>query len=1434
MENSNIVVQNPVPGTRILMFRGDTRSFILSLSYPQDGSAWLRTNIGHAKTARREIIREVENDLPLLGRDWFDLPMKRMDDQTFKITVPLCEVGHFEGKCFFLPKGEKRPLWPEGPNVAINVEPTGTCCSNIIYNAFVRQFGPNKSGDFFQNADENLIQCLDKKGYTVIPPSGTFRDLIKELDFIIGELGCRVIQLLPIHPTPTTYARMGRFGSPYAALSFTAVDSALAEFDSRATPLEQFIELVDAVHERQASIFIDIAINHTGWAAGLHETHPKWLVRDSDGKIEVPGAWGIVWADLTRLDYAQKDLWEYMADVFITWCRRGVDGFRCDAGYMIPVSAWQYIVAKVRDQYPDAIFLLEGLGGKISVSRDILNRANFNWAYSELFQNYSRSQIEAYLPGAIEISESDGIAVHFAETHDNLRLAERSKKYARMRTALNALCSSQGGFGFANGVEWHATEKINVHGSPSLNWNAKTNQVEHIRRLNTILKLHPAFHDRTDLSMAQKGKGNHLALVRHHRPSGKRLLVLANLDDEKETLVTWDSQKTGISKLSLTDLISGETVTVKKSHEQFSYVLDPGEVICLSDDPLDMNTILEADSQILLYPERIKIQRMRAKTLDIYRFYKGVRDLDTFDTDKMARKFAENPVEFCRGLNPFSDESRIITWQWPRDIRREVMIPPDHFLMVRSDTPFRARIMNEDRCLVQEEGLPCSDGSFFALFSPIHFSETYPSFSLKISVYTPGETQHAEGPLFFLPRAKDATVKQIFDRSDLSDHSLLMLGTNGRGGMLRTFVSWGELLSRYDALLAANLDDKIPEDRWIMFTRCRAWLVYQEYSQEICDDCFFSFHYSSDSKGTWRFQVPTGQGQHVFLSVYVEMVSGENYLRIVFNRESAKGRNGRLPDHEPVRLILRPDIENRNFHDTTKAYQGPEHTWQDAIDLKPDGFDFSPDQRHRLNMTISEGNFMWEPEWQYMVYRSKEAERGLDPDSDLFSPGYFHTDITGDDSVALVARISGENTPNPKIGTPMIKNSESLNFEKNKRSTPVDVLEKSMDQYTVNRGELHTVIAGYPWFLDWGRDALIFVRGLIAAGKTDVALDILKLFGQYEINGTIPNMIQGDNTGNRDTSDAPLWYCVACDELLKFTGSDAILDMKCGNRTIRQILFSIGHAYMAGTSNGIRMDPESGLIYSPSHFTWMDTNYPAGTPREGYPIEIQALWYATLSFLARIDPSGDNGNWERKAIQVQSSILEFYILKNEMHLADCLHAGPEVPANKAEPDDALRPNQLLAVTLGAVSDVDVCRKIVAACEELLIPGAIRSLADRPVRRSLIIEHHGMTLNDPYHPYQGKYVGDEDTKRKPAYHNGTGWTWLFPSYCEAWIKAYGVKAQKTALDWLASSAGLISKGCIGHVPEILDGDFPHQPRGCDAQAWGVSEVVRVWKLIESLN
>ncbi len=1427
MDNSIRILQDPEPGTHLLMFRGDTRTFSLTLPHAEKGGAWLRTNIGHASTARREIFADVLRDEPPLGRDWFDIPMKRIGNRHFRVTVPLCEVGHFEAKCFFLKKGESTPVWPPGPNCVVNVEPADTCCGNILYNAFVRQFGPNKAGAGKpDDPQQRCMQALDAAGYTVIPKSGTFRDLIKELDFIIGHLGCRIIQLLPINPTPTTYARMGRFGSPFAALSFTAVDPALAEFDSRATPMEQFVELVDAIHQRNAKVFIDIAINHTGWAARIHETHPQWLVRGPDGHIEVPGAWGVRWEDLTKLDYHHKDLWHHMANVFLTWCRRGVDGFRCDAGYMIPVPAWKYIVASVRSQFPDTIFLLEGLGGKTSVTRQILNQASFDWAYSELFQNYDRRQIEEYLPKAIEISKSDGITVHFAETHDNPRLAARSPTYAKMRTALCALCSVQGAFGFANGVEWFATEKINVHESPSLSWDADVNQVDAIRRLNTLLKCHPAFHDQTDLKLIHPGEGNLIILLRHNLSSGEKLLVVANLDDQNQTLASWDFRETGMDGNRFLDLLTETEVIPQVAESRCSFMLEPGQVLCLTADPGDIHLLRQSSEQPFSIPRRIERQRRSAKALDVFIFYNNITDLGNFNKDRAAAQLVKDPVAYCQRMNRSSDESRVVLWQWPRDSKREVMVPPEHFLLVRADAHFRACITDGNQVVGIEESLPQTDESFFALFSPLPSAGEHRTLALKLSVYSAAGCRHVEAPLFFLSCPEALRVQRYFQRSDIISRPLLTLGTNGRGAMLRAHVAWGQLTSRYDALLAANLNPELPEDRWIMFSRCRAWLVFQGYSQDINSDCQHAFQVD-ERRGIWEFHVPTGQGEYVPLSITAEMIAGQNATQLTFYRHPSTGKKEQLNDNSPVRLILRPDIEDRNFHDTTKAYLGPEMHWPRCVTTHSDGFSFTPDSNRCLVIRMSRGSFVWEPEWQYMVHRAVEKDRGLDPESDLFSPGYFAIELRGGEQTELAAQVSkfdGQKSPALKF----------VNLDKGAFAIddisgwkPDEALKKALDQYIVKRANLKSVVAGYPWFLDWGRDAMIVVRGIIAAGRIDDARSILKQFGQFEKDGTLPNMIRGQDSGNRNTSDAPLWFSVACADLIAQEKNTDFLDVSCDNRTLREILVSIAQAYMAGTPNGIRMDPESGLIFSPAHFSWMDTNHPAGTPREGYPIEIQALWHHALTFLGEIDLSKNRRNWKKWSQKVQASILELFVLEKQGYLSDCLHVATKVPAHRAEADDALRPNQLLAVTLGAVTDLRVSQNIVTACQELLVPGGIRSLADRPVQRPLAIYHHGILLNDPNHPYQGKYLGDEDTGRKAAYHNGTVWTWMFPSFCEAWVKAFGKNGEPAARAWLASSIREIDQGCVGHVPEIMDGDFPHRQRGCDAQAWGVSELLRVW-------
>ena len=1432
-------IQDPAPGTYHLCFKGDTLVFNLSLSKKLNGNAWIRTNLGHAGITRHEIINEVRHGEPRLQRDWFDIPMKRVSEKRFCIHLPLCEVGHFESKCYFLKDDETTPIWPEGQNVVINVEPSDTCCANIIYNAFVRQFGPNIAGLAKPTpAMTDGINALDKAGYTVIPPSGTFRDLIGKLDFIISELGCRFIQLLPVHPTPTTYGRMGQFGSPYAALGFLSVDPALAEFDPKATPLEQFIELVDAVHERNSKLLIDIAINHTGWAARLHEKHPSWLVRDQEGAIQVPGAWGVKWEDLTKLDYTQKDLWQYMAEVFLTWCQRGVDGFRCDAGYMIPVRAWEFIIAEVREQYPDTVFLNEGLGGKISVTRNLLSKGCFNWAYSELFQNYTRDQIETYLPEAMEISRTDGLTVHFAETHDNLRLAEKSKVWARMRTALCAFFSSSGAFGFANGVEWYATEKINVHEAPSLNWGAESNQVENIRRINCILKYHPAFHDRVRLEMIQCGTGNYVVMLRHHDPTGKWLLVAANLDDDKEALVCWnDTAGPHWEGDALTDLLGGEKVVLDRSEGCFRVLLPPGRVLCLTADSNDVNLISTGMNKGMVLPNRIRNQQLRAKALDVRRYYYGIGDLGSADPDEMASQLSKDVVGFCAEMNPQSEESRVVQWRWPKDGRRQVMVPPGHFLLLTAETAFRASLRDEQNALmlVSEVSLQLDDGKCHVLFTPQPTPETHILRTLALSVFEKEGTKHVEAPLLFLGEPQKSVVKRHLDRSDMRSEPLLLLGTNHRGAMMRAPIRWGELPSRYDALLAANMDNDYPEDRLMLFTRCRVWVRFQGYSREMNENCFHGFDYDLYSRGCWSFQIPTGQGEHVYLKVCLEMVPGENRVRMMFYRESAQGVAGAdddsplLGDSKPVEIVLRPDVEWRSFHGATKAYLGAETHFPEAVTPMGEtaGFWFLPQgSQQSLWVRASGGDFRQAPEWRYMVHHVKDGERGFDADSDLFSPGYFSVFLEGGKSFDLVAGVSGGSEHLPHGADPANEDIPKPFLPQEKAVSLGRALDDALDHYVVKRGALKTVIAGYPWFLDWGRDSLIVVRGLIAAGKLADARAVLRQFGRFEKNGTLPNMIHGEDAGNRDTSDAALWFFTACGDLMDKEGDRSFLAEKAGARTMDAVLHSIGHFMINGTHNGVKMDPETGLIFSPAHFTWMDTDFPAGTPREGYPIEIQALWYAALKLLSRLDGKKGEYDWNGLAERVRSAIMDLFWL-DDQYLSDCLHAEPGRSAKKAIPDDALRPNQLLAVTLGAVQYPFICRQILASCSELLVPGAIRSLADRPVKMPISIAHKGRVLNDPHNPYWGNYVGDEDTRRKPAYHNGTAWTWLFPSYCEAWAQTYGDTSRKTALAWLSSSVELMNRGCLGQVPEILDGDFPHAQRGCDAQAWGVSEFLRVW-------
>ena len=1424
---------SPHPGSFLLKWAGDLLDVTLRLDAPRKGRAVFRTNLGQARVRRRELIACTESGEPVLARDWHDVPMRETAPGLFSVRLPLTEVGLFAGKACFFAHGTSVPEWPEGDNLRIKVEPAHTACANTMYTAFVRQFGASLHRSPRTEAVREKERELDHLGYTVVPPSGTFRDVIRHLDAILHTMRFRILQLLPVHPTPVTYGRMGRYGSAFAALDFLSVDPALAEFDKRATPLDQFRELADAVHGRAGFLFMDLPANHTGWAATLQTHHPDWYRRKADGEFVSPGAWGVTWDDLVELDYRDPRLRAYMAEVFLFWCRQGVDGFRCDAGYMIPVETWTYIVARVRQEYPDTVFLLEGLGGKVEVTEALLTDANLDWAYSELFQTEERGAMEWYLPRAIPLAERCGPLIHFAETHDNNRLAARSETYARLRVALAALLSHQGAFGFANGVEWFAAEKIDVHGASGLNWGAERNQVDETARLNTLLATHPAFGPGTRLRLVQHGEGNVLAALRE-TPDGASLLVLVNFECTRGQTVRWDANAFGAPVAW--DLLSGEAFSFAPAGELH---LRPGRVVCLTRDAGDLERLERAAAAPHREPEALARRRRNLMALrvrlELAAGERAARLPFDGDPDALGARMTADPHAFC-ATEPKGPPRRTV-WTWPADTRRRVMIPEGHVLLVLADHPFDAAVQSHERTLTRETALRFDDGRWGAFLTIDPYDKRLDGTgaehrSLVTTVYTAHGARRTASALLVLPPAEAARVSARLSGVQVRQgNAACAVLSNGAGAMSQARAAWGEVRSQYDCLLAVNPDPHVPADKMIFWTRCRAWLRYRGYSQEINQACLA--HFESDPAGRfaeWAFNVPCGMGRWVPLTFRLEIADGVNRARLLVARHN---KTGGLDLHDEVTVIVRPDIEWRSFHHKTKAFLGPERAWPAAIQSAPAGFVFTPAPNEALHLEADLGGFHWEPAWTYMVAHAEEKERGLDAHGDLFSPGWFELPLAGKQQAALTAwrqEARAESKPAAPGGSPVPHGRDAQAAPERAALLPLpEALSQALSLYVVRRDALKTVIAGYPWFLDWGRDTLIALRGLIAAGRRGEALEILREFGRFEEKGTLPNIIHGQTVGNRDTSDAPLWFGVAAGDLMAALGDRAVLDAPCGGRPLREVLVSILSHYRDGTPNGIRMDAESGLIYSPPHFTWMDTNYPAATPREGYPVEIQALWIASLRLVARkIDAS-----WGALAERATGSLARLFVVK-EGWLADCLRAAPGTPAQRASQEDALRPNQLLAVTLGVPLERALEVAIVEACESLLVPGAIRSLADRAVQADLSVWRDGTLLNNPHHPYQGHYLGDEDTRRKPAYHNGTAWTWPFPLYVEALVHVYGKAARAAGLSLLGSSVELINQGSLCHTPEICDGDAPHVSRGCGAQAWGVSELLRVWNKVDEMR
>ena len=1497
----------PDPGERLCRFVGDRVQFELrtqelpsgSGAPPQAWRAFLRTNLGRGASLRREILEAHTSALNAAGSSWRDIPMT-WDGTRWSLDLPLIEVGYFKAKAYALdPRGWQH--WPDGTDVGISVHPDKYRTGNILYCAFTRLFGQHPGSTV--KPEEKIAQAtstLDKAGYAVLPPSGKLRDVAEQLPHIVDRLGCRILHLLPVNPTPTTYARFGRFGSPYAALDLTAVDPALVVFDKRSTGIDQFRELTYAAHLHGASVFLDIVINHTGWGSVLQEHHPDWFLRQPDGTFGSPGAWGVTWEDLVELKHQNVELWDKLSDIFLTWCERGVDGFRCDAGYMVPVRAWQYIVARVQQEYPDTIFLLEGLGGAWEATEALLTEGGMQWAYSELFQNYSGTAVAGYLDHCLRQAPRVGLLAHYSETHDNDRLAAKGRAWSLLRNRLCGLTSFSGGFGFTCGVEWLATEKIRVHERRSMNWNNQESIVPELGRLNRLLAQHPCFFDGARLTRLSPLDSPVYALLRESEEGLDHALILVNTSPDQTAAVGLKLKQ--LPKADITAEKSDAVAAKKSANLPAKLDAIHCEDINAGQNPLSLNrwvdllgqklpemdvrpdeaTIISMDpaSAFCLSPSATprglagdEYRTLRAQAGWAIRAIGQIRSAESIGAlpwRALANAVDKDPARFLAELSSLGPAAQVdnnflkqlqhggpalkfpqvVRWT-TLDLRRITVVPPGHWLLIQDDSRFRAQLKLEGGKLSENVDSISTATGHFACFVP---RSTAAGATLWLERYDNNQAQLTASLRFVAAEPDLRAEAHLFTPKPLDPADLVLL-TNGRGGMARLCVDLGRVNSKYDCVLGANLHPSLPVDRHVFAKRIRLWVNADGFLSPL--DFRNLRRFDPGPPAVWHFVATAGDGRSVQVQVCASMLQGLNTTAFHFSRPTAAQADGKqLPQSADVRLTVRLDIEDRNFHWETRRNGGADHHFSVNtrglpvfLQLTPEmqpapidgsvgdtrqlaGFSFTPATDRSLRVFVDHGVYHPQPEWSENIPHPIEQSRGQNGSGDGFSPGWFEVPLTkGADATLIVSADPAEREQRLlDLALKAFSPADPARTQTEPPGSFSQQLSQAIQAFVVRRGAGKTVIAGYPWFLDWGRDTFIAARGLLAAGMTEEVKQLLLTFGRFEHNGTLPNTIFGEDASNRDTSDAPLWFGLVCEEIQMDLGSLR----PAPERTLRDVLESIAANYIIGTSNGIRMDPASDLVWSPSHFTWMDTNYPACSPREGYPIEIQALWIRLLRQLATLAQPAERDRWETLARKAAESVEKFFWREDKGYYADVLSVKDRRPAHEAVVDDALRSNCLFMVSLGISSGERARRCVAAAQRYLVVPGALRSLAPLPV--SVPLPNHGndgRLLNDPKAPYWGRYEGDEDIRRKPAYHNGTAWTWTFPVFCEALARAwdFAPEAVAVARAYLATMDRLMSKGCLGQIPEIIDGDAPHTQRGCDAQAWSATEALRVWKLLQ---
>ncbi|HUX12755.1 MAG TPA: amylo-alpha-1,6-glucosidase, partial [Spirochaetia bacterium] len=508
-----------------------------------------------------------------------------------------------------------------------------------------------------------------------------------------------------------------------------------------------------------------------------------------------------------------------------------------------------------------------------------------------------------------------------------------------------------------------------------------------------------------------------------------------------------------------------------------------------------------------------------------------------------------------------------------------------------------------------------------------------------------------------------------------------------------------------------------------------------------------------------------------------------------------------------VRLLVRPFLSGRDYHST--------HHENGAFGFDPDingeQIRFSPYDGIPDILLMSNGAYRHDPLWYRQFLYVEEQSRGLDCVEDLAAPGELRFDLSSGQAVVILASTLSIEAQ-AFVGSSVHYAASLAERELVRRRRFATPLHRSADQYLVQRSSGKSIIAGYPWFTDWGRDTFISLRGLcLSTGRLRDAEEILRQWASVTSEGMLPNFFADDTASLRFNSvDASLWYIIAVDALfsrlrtqgLTLDGSSADLLWKAADQILS--------GYISGTRYHIQVDPSDGLLRAGEpgvQLTWMDAkiNDRIVTRRSGKPVEVEALWINALSIGAR--RSAAFGTLFRKALD--SFVERFWNEKT-----GCLFDVIDVDHRAGAMDASLRPNQILAIGGLPVQLLfgERARRVVDCCESLLLtPNGLRSLA-------------------PGEPgYAAHYEGDAGS-RDGAYHQGTVWPWLLGPFVEAWVRVRDqtpiAKAEGYRRFVAPIEDGIWSSGGIGHVSEIADAEAPFTLRGCPFQAWSTGELLRL--------